>query len=180
MNLTHELRRLALATGFAALGALPAAADIYEWVADDGSVHYTDALEQVPEQYRGGMRVTEDEDSGATQQVPASPAAPAAIPARAASPVDDESIDGMNEAQWRAEAVRLDTLILELAPKAESCEGDHINLSPGDGSRKRREEHAEADACAETEKALKEARADREALAERAHLADVPPGWLRD
>ncbi len=180
MNAHREIRWLALACGFAALCGAPASADIYEWTADDGSAHYTDVFELVPAQYRAGVRITKGENAGAPQQVaPAAPAAPAQTPAATAAPAEPAAIAGLTEAQWRAEAERLDALITALEPEAKRCEGDHINLSPGDGSRKRAAELAEAEACVKTRKELADAHADRETLDENAHRGDVPPGWVR-
>ena len=168
--------------------------EIYEWTEDDGVIHYSDDLTQVPEQYRGRVRVTEAEGGGATrpvpraastsgrQQAPTASAAPAPPSQSAPLPAAPSAAELQlaAEANWREQATRLDARIAELAPEAKRCETDHVNLSPGDGSRKRRKELAEAQACDEAEQALAEARKEREALAERARQADVPPGWLRE
>lgn len=170
------------AISLVAVASNAAGAEIYEWTEDDGVIHYSDDLTQVPEQYRGRVRVTEAEGDGATQQAPAPSAAPTAS-AQTAPPIAAPSPAELllaAEANWREQATRLDALIAELAPEAKRCESDHVNLSPGDGSRKRRKELAEAQACDEAEQALAEARKEREALAERARQADVPPGWLRE
>ncbi len=162
----------ALAGSLAALVSLAASAEIYEWTEQDGVVHYSDDLAQVPDQYRDAVRITETVSAEPPQQV-------AAPPPAAASPAEKQPSEEMSDAQWRAEATRLDALIAKLTPEAKRCETDHINLSPGDGSRKRGEEYAEARACDETAEALVRAHADREALTERARQAGVPPGWLR-
>ena len=168
----------ALAGSLGALVSLAASAEIYEWTEEDGVVHYADGLTQVPDQYRDSVRITETV-SPEPPQAAAAPQQAAAPPPAAASPAEKQPSEEMSEAQWRAEATRLDALIAKLAPEAKRCETDHINLSPGDGSRKRGEEYAEAKACAETGEALVRAHTDREALTERARQADVPPGWLR-
>ena len=170
------------AISLVAVASNAAGAEIYEWTEDDGVIHYSDDLTLVPEQYRGHVRVTEAEGDGATQQAPAPSAAPAAPAQNAPLPAEPSAAELQlaAEANWREQATRLDARIAELAPEAKRCETDHVNLSPGDGSRKRRKELAEAQACDEAEQALAEARKEREALAERARQADVPPGWLRE
>jgi len=152
--------------------ASPLHADqIYEWVDERGVIHYTDDRELVPEPFRASMRASE-----------ASPAsAPRVIERRVpAAPALDEPIGGMSEAQWRAESERLDALIAQLAPEAKRCENDHVSQDPGDGSRTRKAELAEAEACAKTRAGLTNARAERDAFRENAHRAGVPPGWVRE
>jgi glycine/D-amino acid oxidase-like deaminating enzyme len=170
--------RFVLAIAFVAVAAHSGGTEIYEWTEADGVIHYSDDLTQVPDQYRDGVRVTEREEPRATDQAVA-PAAPAQSAPTSAGPSEAE-LQLAAQANWREQAARLDARIAELAPEAKRCESDHINLSPGDGSRKRRKELAEAKACDEAEQALADARAEREALSERAREADVPPGWVRE
>ncbi|HEU4430767.1 MAG TPA: DUF4124 domain-containing protein [Myxococcota bacterium] len=166
---------LALAGSLLCALAVSAVADeIYEWVDERGVVHYTDDRELVPEPFRASVRVTEASGDGSYQRVierrgSSAPAAPA-----------EDVIDGITESQWRAEAERLDARVAELAPEAKRCENDHVNRSPGDGSRKRKAELAEAAACAKTQSDLTSARAERDAFRENAHRAGVPPGWVRE
>jgi len=168
--------RLALAVPLlCALAGSAAADEIYEWVDERGVVHYTDDRELVPEPFRASVRVTEASGDGSYQRVierrgSSAPAAPRA----------EDVVDGLTEAQWRAEAERLDARVAELVPEAKRCENDHVNRSPGDGSRKRKAELAEAATCAKTTSDLISARAERDAFRENAHRAGVPPGWVRE
>jgi Domain of unknown function (DUF4124) len=157
--------------------AAPAfAGEIYEWVDERGVIHYTDDRELVPEPFRASVRISEAKGDGSFQRiierrVTSASATPAAR---------DESPGGRTEAQWRSEAERLDALVAELAPAASRCASDHVNSSPGDGSRKRKAERAEAEACAKTRSDLVNARAERDEFREAAHRAGVPPGWVRE
>ncbi len=165
---------LALATA-ASAGEEGTSRPIYEWIDERGVTHYTDDRELVPEPFLASVRISEASGDGSSQRtIERRTLAPPA--ARAI----DEVIANSTESQWRAEAARLDALIAELAPLAKKCEGDHRNNSRGDGSRKRREELAEAEACAEVRLNLANARAEREAFSELAHRAGVPPGWVRE
>jgi hypothetical protein len=147
---------------------------LYSWTSGDGSVHYTDDSSRVPEEFRSSTKTFVARERREAQPVPsAAPAKPKAVSEPAAI------YDGWSEVDWRAEAQRLDDAIAALAPVATACEKDHVNLSPGDGSRKRREEAEEARKCAEARSALANAQAEREALSERAHRAGAPPGWVR-
>jgi hypothetical protein len=177
------LRRLRGLLLFIALASPSAAEDegerlLYSWTSEDGGVHYTDDLSRVPEKFRANPRIfVAKERSAAT---PAStPATPQPPPTPASKAADVESYDGWTEMEWRDAAARLDGQLASLAPVVAECAGDHVNLSPGDGSRKRREEEAEARRCAEARASYGQATAEREALSERAHRAGAPPGWVR-
>jgi len=166
--------RVRLALAFPLLCALAApvlAGEIYEWVDERGVIHYTDDSELVPEPFRASMRVSE-----------ASPASPPRVIERRvpAALAPEEDLGGMTEAQWRAEWERLDALVAQLAREAKRCENDHASQDPGDGSRKRKAELAEAAACARTREDLVNARAERDAFRENAHRVGVPPGWVRE
>jgi hypothetical protein len=167
------LATLALALG--SLAALPAVAEdeIWVWTTADGSVHYTDERERIPDAYRESARVAHKEGGGSYQRIPAAPAAEAKPKAASGEP------ELAPEAAWREEARAIDARIAALVPEVAACRGDHVNLSPGDGSRKRREEHEEAARCAQATADLAQARAEREALEERARREDAPPGWVR-
>jgi len=157
--------------------------EIWVWTTADGTVHYTDERERVPEAFRESARVAQRE--GDTKTVPTpTPSSPAASPAAQARPAAAGTPaviepEAAAEAGWRAEAKNLHERIAALEPQVAACAGDHINRSPGDGSRERREEREEAERCAHAKQDLATAHADLDALEERAHSADVPPGWLR-
>ncbi len=179
---TRALRpRVAFALAFALAGSAAAADEaqsaraIYEWTDERGVTHYTDDRELVPEPFLGSVRIAELSGDGSFQR-----AIERRVTAPPAAHALEEVIANTTEAQWRAEAARLDAVIAELAPLAKKCKGDHRNDSPGDGSRKRQEELAEAEACAEARAGLASARAEREAFGELAHRAGVPPGWVRE
>jgi hypothetical protein len=174
MSKAARLLACFVAIALSAVAAL-AESEIYEWTDERGVAHYTDDLELVPEPFRDGAKVTTATERDGLQRVIERRVPAAPVPA--APPVD--AIDGIPEAQWRAEAARLDALIAELAPRAEACEGDHVNRSPGDGSRKRKAERDEAEACAKVRAELADAVREREAFSELAHRAGVPPGWVR-
>jgi hypothetical protein len=151
---------------------------IWVWTTPDGAIHYTDDRERVPDAYRDAARVAHEEGGGSYQRMPAAPAgrAPAATQSTAAEAIDPEAAA---EAAWRDQARAIDGRIAALAPQVEACKTDHVNRSPGDGSRKRREEREEAERCARARQDLADARAERDALDERAHRAGIPPGWVR-
>lgn len=176
-----------LALGLAQLAAAGAFAEgeIWVWTTADGTVHYTDDSARVPEAFRETARVAQREGDTPDKAVPTpAPSSPAASPAARVEPaaggtppvIDSEAAA---EAGWRAEAQALHERIAALEPQVEACAGDHINRSPGDGSRERREEREEAERCASAKQDLATARANLDALEERAHSEDVPPGWLR-
>ncbi|MBM4383082.1 MAG: hypothetical protein FJ091_06890 [Deltaproteobacteria bacterium] len=171
------MTRLVVALGLALLLGTPLCAEeeriLYAWTSDDGSVHYTDQLARVPEKSRSSAKTFLAKELGAVTRVPAAPARDKAAPPQL------ELYDGWGEGEWRGETSRLDALVASLSPIVAACATDHVNLSPGDGSRKRREEREEAQKCAEARTALASAQAEREALSERAHRAGAPPGWLR-
>jgi hypothetical protein len=181
------MKRLARALAFAwSVPTVVIAADgeIWVWTAADGSIHYTDERERIPERYREQARIAHEEGGGSYQQIPAlppknerAPAAPAPDPAEA--PPEATDPEAAAEAAWREQARAIDARIAALAPQAAACANDHVNRSPGDGSRKRRQELEEAERCAAAKRDLASARAEREALEERAHRAGAPPGWVR-
>jgi hypothetical protein len=164
--------RIPLALCLAAGLTLPAGAgeQIFTWTDERGVAHYTDDRELVPEPFRDSMRVVEK--SEVLQHV--IERRPAARPPRAS----DEAA-ALLEAHWRERAAALDSQIASLEPVVERCAGDHYNVSPGDGSRRRREERAEAEACARAREQLAQAREAREALTEEARREGIPPGWVR-
>ena len=169
----------ALRSGLAALcllgtATLAGAADsIWVWTTPDGALHYTDDFERIPAAFRDAARVAEREGAGSYQRV-----LPAPAPRPAPAAQDPSAAPGAEEA-WRAQARELDARIAELAPDVERCKGDHVNLSPGDGSRKRKREREEAERCEKARSELAAASAARAELEERAHREGVPPGWVR-
>lgn len=180
----RTLAALAIALGLAQLAAPAARAEdeIWVWTTPDGAVHYTDDWERVPEAFRDRARVAHREGSGSYQRVEGrTPVPPAAQPEAAPAPDAPPPLDAeaAAEAAWREQARAVAARIAALTQQVDGCASDHVNQSPGDGSRKRREERAEAERCAQARRDLAEAQADREALEERAHREGVPPGWLR-
>jgi hypothetical protein len=184
MTATGSLLAAALIV-FAAGSALAGeAGEIWVWTTADGAIHYTDDRERVPEAFRASARVAHEGGGGSYQRVaPPSPNANARAPAAAREsaepPPEAMDPDAIAEAAWRDQARAIDARIAALAAKAADCGDDHVNRSPGDGSRKRRQEREEAQRCADAARDLASARADREALEERAHRAGAPPGWVR-
>lgn len=176
----RHLAALLLAPLLAAASALAESeqGEIWVWTTPDGAVHYTDDRERVPDAYREAARVAHEEGGGSYQRMPAAPAG--RTPA-AAEPAPTEAFDpeAAAEAVWRDQARAIDGRIAALAPQVEACKTDHVNRSPGDGSRKRREEREEAERCARARQDFADAQAERDALDERAHRAGIPPGWVR-
>jgi hypothetical protein len=173
-------RGLAVALGLA-LAAFASAAraedEIWVWTAADGTVHYTDDRERVPEAYRSEARVAHREGGGSYQRVPL--AAPHAASEAAAKREAALAAEANAEAAWRARAREIDARRRDAAERAAACAGDHVNLSPGDGSRKRRAEREEAERCAKARADLAQAQADWLQLEESAQRESIPPGWLR-
>jgi Domain of unknown function (DUF4124) len=159
--------------------------EIWVWTTADGTVHYTDDQGRVPEAFRESARVAHREVDGTSKPVPSrAPSAPVASPAAQVRGDEEEppapvDLEAAAEEAWRAQARALHERIATLDPRVEACASDHINRSPGDGSRERREEREEAERCARAKQDLAAARADLAALEERAQRAGVPPGWLR-
>jgi hypothetical protein len=179
------LAAFALALAQLAAASASAEGEIWVWTTADGSVHYTDDRERIPEAFRGIAREAQREGGGSYQRIsslaPSEPVPSAGDPAppAAEAPLAPYDAEAAAEASWREQARGIDERIAALSPQAEACGNDHVNRSPGDGSRRRREEREEAERCARAKQDLATARADREALEERAHRADVPPGWVR-
>lgn len=173
-------RGLAVALGLAlALGASAARAEdeIWVWTTDDGAVHYTDDLERVPEAHRDDARVAHREGGGSYQRVPQG--APLAAGEAAAKRTAALEAEATAEATWRARASEIATRRRDAAKRVAACAGDHVNRSPGDGSRKRRAERDEAARCAAARAELAQADADQAELDEAAQRESIPPGWLR-
>ena len=172
----NTLRTFALALVLPALWATGAQAEgeIWVWTTADDVVHYTDDRERVPEAFRASARVAHKEGSGSYQHA-GPPAAPPADPAREGA----QAAAVAAEASWRNEARQLDERITGLVQQVAVCGNDHVNLSPGDGSRKRREEREEAQRCRAATRNLAAARSERDALEERARREGAPPGWVR-
>jgi hypothetical protein len=174
-----------VALAFAQLASAGAFAEgeVWVWTTADGTVHYTDDRDRVPETFRESARVAHREGDvpRSASPAPSEPVAPSDAQPRGAEAEPPALIDleEAEEARWRGEARAVHERIAALSPQVEACAGDHINSSPGDGSRKRREEREEAERCMGAKLDLAKARADLAALEERAHRADVPPGWLR-
>jgi hypothetical protein len=178
---------IAVAVALVQLGAQRAHAEdeIYVWTTADGAVHYTDDLERVPDAFRNEVRIAHKEGGGSHQRAanaraPATPQRDGVPPKPGgAEPAPAQDPEAAEEARWRDQARAIDERIAGLAPQVEACATDHVNRSPGDGSRKRREERDEAQHCAQAREGLASALAEREALEESAHLEGVPPGWVR-
>lgn len=171
--LTNLLAALCLA---AAPQASEAAGEIWVWTTPDGALHYTDDEERIPEAFRDSARLAQREGDGSYQRIPA---VRASAPVPAGPAAQDSSGEISPETVWRDQAREIDARIAALAPEVERCKGDHVNLSPGDGSRKRRHERDEAQRCEQARSDLAAARAQRSDLEERARREGVPPGWVR-
>lgn len=77
------MRARGLAASLAALtlvmGVSPAQAQLYRWVNEQGEVHFTQGLENIPERFRGGARLLGYPEA-APAPAPTAPAGPAAAP----------------------------------------------------------------------------------------------------
>lgn len=80
-------RAAAVAAALLALSASPSAADIYRWVDDQGTIHFTDDRTAIPERHRDGSGVV------VLEAPPPLPQDPAPDPAQAAGvePAADEA-----------------------------------------------------------------------------------------
>lgn len=179
------LTACAIALFLTQLASLQARAEreIWVWTTADGVVHYTDDLKRVPDSFREIARLAHWE--GGSYQRMSEPSAPPAraseSPASGAKAIEASRLEAEQaaEAGWREQTRQIDERIASLTQQVAGCVNDHINRSPGDGSRKRREEREEAERCTGAKQDLQSARAEREALEERAHREGVPPGWVR-
>ncbi len=187
-----------------ALGPGPAAAEIYRYIGDDGGLHFTTDLEQVPSEQREAAR------SGAAARPPVNraeapepsaapipdplpsntPCPPGArctgLPAAPALPSEPavERYQGRDEASWRDEHDRLRIRVEQLERLIESLEENGADNAPSpwreNVSRRNYERYADRHAAWERAKRdVEVARTALERFEERARRAGVPPGWLR-
>ncbi len=95
-------RILLLMTILVAL-ALPAGAEMYKWVDDKGTVHFTDDLSSIPEKYRGDVELRKTPKGTPTQAVEEKPAS---APVPKASEPEGFSVNLLRRHElWFAEVI---------------------------------------------------------------------------
>ena len=119
-----------LAIAFVAVAAHPCGTEIYEWTEDDGVIHYSDDLTQVPEEYQGRVRMTESEAEAATQQAPPAAAVPAP-PAQNAPPA--ATTPSAAEQQLAAEAMEA-TWREQMTPGRARAREGRVRRGPSDAT----------------------------------------------
>jgi hypothetical protein len=157
------------------------AKDFYQWQDDQGVVHLTDDLQNVPERYRDRVReiTLPDEKSGPSE---APPAPPTTEGQQGFQPPEETDSEGHNREWWRnriegwretkAEAEQ------QLADARERLNTIPLTLAEVTRAQKRREIQLEIETY---EKQIQEAdRMLKEVLPEEARKAGAPPGWLRE
>ena len=152
---------------------------LYQWTDDKGTVHITDGLNKVPEQYRDQATVSteqqkEDGDQGRQVQQRQSPA-PAADPDAGAKSAWQQR---MRDAQQRLS--NAESRYQQLDQRR-----NELLRSWGGPASGRIAERTEADEIGrqmtEVQKEIDDARRDLEfGIPEEARKAGVPPGWLRE
>lgn len=76
-----RLARLVLAAALLVLSAQPSASEIYQWIDDQGTIHFTDELSGIPPALRGKARVLLREAPSTIEAPPTGAYAPPAAPA---------------------------------------------------------------------------------------------------
>ncbi|MEM7412070.1 MAG: DUF4124 domain-containing protein [Myxococcota bacterium] len=181
--------RTASAAVVLCLLGLPASAEIYRWVDDQGNVHFTSRLHEVPPDQRGVAERPLGSGQGSLQRFEGSsppPAAASPAPAtkrpgrRGARPEpEEERVNGLTEAQWRERAEGYRAAIARLEPQVEACKKDRFRWKSGAGRRARDEEVREAQACSRARSNLSMNQTWLENWVESGRRAGVPPGWFR-
>lgn len=184
-------RALQLAAFLLAL-ALPAGAEIYRWVDDQGREHFTADLGQIPVSKReaakaaAGSRPTVNRSEARSAPARRRNPSPAVTRARATLGAEaGERIAGQSEEQWREEAGSLATEIEILENRVEQMEergDDNMPFSSARRNISHRRYSKYRSRYREWERASKDlerARAKLERFEERARRSGVPPGWLR-
>ncbi len=169
---------------FVALSVLlsqPCLADTYKWVDDNGGVHFTDDISQVPERYRSKI------DKLEVQQ--ATPGAPSgAAPAASRTGGDYRDRLGRGEEYWRASVEEWRKKLSEAQARLESLRAtyneltDKVNMSQNSVQRAtyRRERdqlRSEMDLC---KSQIEEAKVMLEKkIPEEAEFYKAKPEWVK-
>jgi hypothetical protein len=175
-----------------ALLAGPAPAEIYEWVDAQGRTRYTTDLHQVPPSQRPDAEAAAASRPTLirTREPSRAPAArrpgPATGPAARAPAADGpgETVQGRDEAAWRAEHRRYRDRVARLESLRARLEALGADTAPGPRraavSRRNQARYEDRHAAwQQTGRDLEAARLQLERFEEKARRAGVPPGWLR-
>ena len=95
-----------LAATLLVLSARPSASEIYQWVDDQGTVHFTDELSGVPAASRGKARVLQREAPVSIESPPPEAYAPPPAPAAEPGPAIQEEIGDVGDPATQAELLR--------------------------------------------------------------------------
>ncbi len=91
----HASRRLAAAAFLLLTASAPAWGDIFRWVDDEGTIHFTDDLSSVPQALRGKVRPLAGPAPVVVEAPPAAPSGPA--PGAAPPPAEPAAPAGNRE-----------------------------------------------------------------------------------
>ncbi len=98
--------RFVLAAALLVLSARPSASEIYQWVDDQGTVHFTDEFSGVPPASRGKARVLHREAPITVESPPASVYPPPPAPEAGSAPAIQEEIGDVGDPATQAELLR--------------------------------------------------------------------------
>lgn len=98
--------RFVLAAAFLVLSAQPSASEIYQWVDDQGTVHFTDELSGVPAASRGKARMLLREGPSTIESPPPDAYAPAPAPSAEPGPAMQDEIGDVGDPATQAELLR--------------------------------------------------------------------------
>lgn len=169
--------RMALILALSLLASAQAAT--YEWVDNQGVVHFTDDLDKIPANYQ--KKAIERESSMGAEK-PAPPVQEKPVVSGHVPPARNVQIyGGHDEAWWRSSFKgargELDALQSRLGEKKESLSALHRKRVIFQRSRDRVAYNDLADDIAHDEETLKDLQERLAALDAEAEKAGVPPGW---
>ena len=98
--------RFILAAAFLVLSAQPSASEIYQWVDDQGTIHFTDELSSVPPDSRGKTHLLLREAPSSLEAPPAGAYAPPTAPEVEPGAALPEELDDVGDPATQAELLR--------------------------------------------------------------------------
>ncbi len=156
------------------------AAYLYQWVDDQGNVHITDSLGNIPEKYR--PTATRMKDTGAPQEP--STAQPQAAPV---TPRKGNGEQQPDKAQWQQRMRNAKNQLADAESRYRGLQQQRADLfaawgSPAEAPLANRQQADQIDQqMQEVQREIERARDMIDnVIPEEARKAGVPPGWLRE
>ena len=180
---------LLVLVGLIGLSSLAAAQELYRWVDEKGTIHFTDDPTQIPEKYRQQIETRKIQSEPSSQSSAQPPALQKGSPTEKPSDAVPRTRDqlGRGEEWWHAAVKeandRLEAAQKKLDSAKASLEAAQKQLDEGRLKPKhvRRQEIWPLEKEIEgLEKEVAEARNTREKLQKEAEVYGADPNWLKD